>query len=542
MLNINANINPLRPANNICLPTLNLLQFNKFIESGLWKDEIGDHDGTPNEGGIYVFNGVDQYINTKTKVQGQAPIDITTQINISTVKYTGFWSCMNQATGNGMYIKLDELVWGRVQIYVSGGANISTSIILSANVDYVVRTQWSGISGEGITITVNGIEYIYTALSDWTGDSAGDLLFGTYHTNSRNIEGSIPYYSYTINNQPKVESYCEQVTLFDDGTDTNVLLTKTIGVKNYLEGAITGFFDTSQEVESHANQVGWGVIDAQAGVIVPLDSVTNEPVIPCDTVYKGRVKYNLEATAWACNFNITDNQISLGSTGITVIDYISEAGTTPIIDGQYLKVDVAGWLGFVELSNGVRFEFVQGGGNTVADVNSDTSYLIAGATPTWIRQSKYFYVWLNGGTKGGSEWIPASQLNIGKDTDGGDLTNPAIYDGTKLIGNNGGALIQQQANNKELVDADTDNVWFEADGTRKKLSLAELPSNTGDYDYNNVFSPQYVRSHLLYGAAQSVENQEKIVECQAKALDGVTAQFNYGSIAQFNNGVIAEFN
>jgi len=138
--------------------------------------------------------------------------------------------------------------------------------------------------------------------------------------------------------------------------------------------------------------------------------------------------------------------------------------------------------------------------------------------------------------------LPASQVNSGLDVLGNALTNPAVYGGDKLIGRNGACLMQQQSNDKVLRDADTDNVWFEADGTRKQLTIQEMLFNTGNYDYNHIIDPdKNVQKHLLYGAAQSSENQEKIVKCQAKNVDN-PAQFNDGNIAQFNNGVIAQFN
>jgi len=184
MLNINAlHIHPVRyqRGDTLCYSKVDLLQFNKYIESGVWIDEIGKHDGTPNEGGVYVFNG------------------------------------------NALYIGI-------------------------ANAGETVSYLKLGVSGVQTTVV----------------DASGYIFDG--------ISITISWYSHNSN-----ESYCEQTKLYDDGVDTNVLLTNTTGVTHRLLGDDTDFFDTSQDVISKANEVGWGTITAQAGLIVPLDSVTNQP-------------------------------------------------------------------------------------------------------------------------------------------------------------------------------------------------------------------------------------------------------------------------
>jgi len=169
----------------------------------------------------------------------------------------------------------------------------------------------------------------------------------------------------------------------------------------------------------------------------------------------------IESGVWK-DFDLTTS-VDLGSTGLTIVNYVAESGTTPIISTQYLKVDIAGWVANVELSNGEFIVFQKSGANTVYSVTTNTGYLITGLI-SWTTQDIYHYNLLNGFTINGSYYIPASQLNIGCDVLGDKLTNPIkkyndiIY--TRYCWSNDGSVKYASLNTISMLSTDSWNIEF----------------------------------------------------------------------------------
>lgn len=88
--------------------------------------------------------------------------------------------------------------------------------------------------------------------------------------------------------------------------------------------------------------------------------------------------------SWAFDFKL-ENTIDLGQIGLTITDYVAEIGTTPQITGQLLTVDVAGWVAYVEFSNGDYLKIQRGEGN-IAWNSYDEPFEIEGDVQ-WVTQN-----------------------------------------------------------------------------------------------------------------------------------------------------------
>jgi hypothetical protein len=88
--------------------------------------------------------------------------------------------------------------------------------------------------------------------------------------------------------------------------------------------------------------------------------------------------------------------------------------------------------------------------------------------------------------------IPASQLNIGYDTNGNILTNPAIENGL-----NGGCDIVYP-NNATLEALDTDNFLYTVGGIPIELSISDLQANWNNQFFWNTDNSTYAKQGLIY--------------------------------------------
>ncbi len=504
---------------NPCSILKTALQYNKYIVNGERIDEIGAVARPIQQGGAYVFNGTGNYIDTGIQVQGQMPIGFEISVNISNMSGNKiiFAAGCQTSTSKGIVLRALSST-GQLQILVSDGTNytgiINTGVTLSVLTDYIIAFEWAGLAIDDSILTINGSATTHNLGAEWTGVSNNNFKVG-WLASTQYLTGSISYYAYTINGNDKVESYCEQTEIYN----TNQLFTKTTGVTHTLVGVQAGFFGTDKLAYSDANAIGYGVLNSQPDLVVPLDGETNLPVIASDINYTGRAKYNQKIDGYPCmHWNITDNQLDLGVAGLTITEFSAQDGTTPIIDGQFLKVDVGGWVANVKLSDGRWLPFVQGSGREVVEVISGIKYQVDGVLPTWDTQSVYDYKGKYGFSIDGLAIIPASQTNPTLDTEGNILTNPAVLDEIgRQVGFNDPNITVEQPSAYDLINADVDNLYFDALGNAKKVPFEELDQNTGDYDFNHIVDAEKdKRSHLLFSEPQSQEVINKIYTCYAK--------------------------
>ena len=267
--------------NKICEAFKTALQYNKTIVDGVWQDELGKHDGVARQGAYYYLNGVDNYLRTGDKITGGTPIIIENTIK-GNVDDDYLTFCGGDLSTNSGFRSKINYTGNYIFVQVSSGVDRTdyTFNFTSIPVDLwnVIVMEWSGISGEDMTITVNGEVVSKTINRQWSGDSNTYLTLYAYVINPSEI--SVSHYALTYNGNARVESYCEQEALYDDGVDSNLLLTKTIGATHLMDGDVTSFFGTDNTVESNANEVGWSTCDSLPGVIIPLNSELN-PVITC---------------------------------------------------------------------------------------------------------------------------------------------------------------------------------------------------------------------------------------------------------------------
>jgi len=293
---------PFNPDINVCYPTQNLTQALTKTSDTQLVDAVSSSTREQLPSMALRFNGSDNYIDCGLPIQGRTPIKFTfTIIPNNVTSWQGIiGGRLVYSSQRGVTIVISSS--GELKTNISNGTTsgfIGTGIVLSINTLYDVIFEWDGLIGSNnIKYTVNGIEYLSSANRDYIGSSL-NLSVGVYSTYF--YEGRILNYSYTINNQPKVTNNLDQREFYN----TNKLLT-TSNVQHTFNGVPTAWVRDDRKQSNVANNIGYGVINSQPTLVVPLNA-NLKPVIPCDVVYTGKVKANVDMYSDAFEANGTDN-------------------------------------------------------------------------------------------------------------------------------------------------------------------------------------------------------------------------------------------
>jgi len=188
----------------------------------------------------FKFNGSDNYINTGEYITGQTPINFKCKFSKAVAAdiepLLGTW---NIVANKG----IDILAFGsdRFRMRISDG---SSYVMLYVTVPAFVALQlydfeldWSGISGEDITITFDEVEYYVTATLDWSGIPDRAVYIGTYGNTTIKFNGVITNCEYTINNnQSKLIPFSlgSGNKVYDVNSNTEYTILGTVNATNHI--------------------------------------------------------------------------------------------------------------------------------------------------------------------------------------------------------------------------------------------------------------------------------------------------------------------
>jgi len=316
-------------------------EVTKNANTGIYElvDKIGKETRPIQAGRCWYFDGSTNYITTAYFL-GINSINKGIRYNgVSFLVYTG-----GSTTGVVNWTKQDKII------------NFKVVRITPANYDIYIDNIKIGTcdSGNVTTITIDVIGDMSTALTYPFKGYIQNIIIGKYNFNCEEQAGNI---SRSID---------------------------TSHITGAIHGTISGFhaIDKTRE-DSRCNEIGYALKSGVDGLI-PLDLAGNPTVADCDTVYKGRVKYNERVIGTNyLKFDGSTNYL----TGILAGDetIISKVGTSTLTILENRIDATHGTLASFELSNGSIYSVGEGNSNFLYDRVNDNHLIIAGTVDddTW---------------------------------------------------------------------------------------------------------------------------------------------------------------